>query len=66
MLATTTRARALALMRTGGRRNFAVSAPKGQQHLVILGSGWGGYELLRGIDKKRWRECTLPVMLRSN
>ncbi|KAI0711767.1 FAD/NAD-P-binding domain-containing protein [Fomitopsis betulina] len=54
MLATTTRARALALMRTGGRRNFAVSAPKGQQHLVILGSGWGGYELLRGIDKKRW------------
>ncbi|TFY57744.1 hypothetical protein EVJ58_g6847 [Rhodofomes roseus] len=36
------------------RRNFNASAARSQQHLVILGSGWGGYELLRGIDKKRW------------
>ena len=21
-----------------------------------MGSGWGGYEVLRGIDKKRWSE----------
>lgn len=57
-------ARALALVRTGARRNFGVSAPRGHQHLVILGSGWGGYELLRGIDKKRWREFVLPCCVR--
>ncbi|KAI0922922.1 hypothetical protein AcW1_002560 [Taiwanofungus camphoratus] len=37
-----------------GKRNFSASAARNQQHLVILGSGWGGYELLRGIDKNRW------------
>ncbi|KAJ8596882.1 NDE1, mitochondrial external NADH dehydrogenase [Rhizopogon salebrosus TDB-379] len=35
-------------------RTFASSAPRSKQRLVILGSGWGGYEILRGIDKKRW------------
>ncbi|CCM05611.1 uncharacterized protein FIBRA_07840 [Fibroporia radiculosa] len=37
-----------------GTRNFGASAIRQEQHLVILGSGWGGYELLRSIDKKRW------------
>ncbi|EMD37065.1 hypothetical protein CERSUDRAFT_114957 [Gelatoporia subvermispora B] len=35
-------------------RNFSASAARSQQRLVILGSGWGGYEVLRGIDKKNW------------
>ncbi|EKM56698.1 uncharacterized protein PHACADRAFT_91741 [Phanerochaete carnosa HHB-10118-sp] len=35
-------------------RNFSSSARREQQRLVVLGSGWGGYEILRGIDKKRW------------
>ena len=35
-------------------RNFSSSVRRDQQRLVILGSGWGGYEVLRGIDKKRW------------
>ncbi|KAG6380296.1 NDE1, mitochondrial external NADH dehydrogenase [Boletus reticuloceps] len=33
---------------------FSSSASRSKQRLVILGSGWGGYEVLRGIDKKRW------------
>jgi NADH dehydrogenase FAD-containing subunit len=37
-------------------RYFTSSAPKSRQRLVILGSGWGGYEVLRGVDKKRWSE----------
>ncbi|PCH37505.1 FAD/NAD(P)-binding domain-containing protein [Wolfiporia cocos MD-104 SS10] len=49
-----TSAHAVALLRTGARRHLSASAPRSQQHLVVLGSGWGGYELLRGIDKKRW------------
>ncbi|KZT63442.1 FAD/NAD(P)-binding domain-containing protein [Daedalea quercina L-15889] len=44
----------VALARTEVKRNFSASAARSQQHLVILGSGWGGYEFLRGIDKKRW------------
>lgn len=39
-----------------GTRLFSFSAPRGAPRLVILGSGWGGYEVLRGIDKKRWSE----------
>lgn len=39
---------------TTGRRSFGASAARREQHLVILGSGWGGYELLRKVDKKRW------------
>ncbi|KAI9567719.1 NDE1, mitochondrial external NADH dehydrogenase [Boletus coccyginus] len=35
-------------------RLFSSPASRCKQRLVILGSGWGGYEVLRGIDKKRW------------
>lgn len=35
-------------------RTFSSSPSRSKQRLVILGSGWGGYEVLRGIDKKRW------------
>ncbi|KAF9525269.1 pyridine nucleotide-disulfide oxidoreductase-domain-containing protein [Crepidotus variabilis] len=35
-------------------RNFSVSIARSKQRVVILGSGWGGYNVLRGIDKKRW------------
>ncbi|OSD00481.1 FAD/NAD-P-binding domain-containing protein [Trametes coccinea BRFM310] len=38
---------------TSARTLFS-SAYKAKQRLVILGSGWGGYEILRAIDKKRW------------
>ena len=37
-----------------GARTFFASPSRGKQRLVILGSGWGGYEILRAIDKKRW------------
>ncbi|KAF8651515.1 hypothetical protein AX16_004711 [Volvariella volvacea WC 439] len=36
------------------RRNFGFSAARYKQRLVILGSGWGGYEVLRGVNKKEW------------
>jgi NADH dehydrogenase FAD-containing subunit len=36
------------------KRNFSWSLPRCKQRVVILGSGWGGYNVLRGIDKKRW------------
>ncbi|KAI0080406.1 FAD/NAD-P-binding domain-containing protein [Panus rudis PR-1116 ss-1] len=35
-------------------RNFSYSAPRQQPRLVVLGSGWGGYEVIRGLNKKRW------------
>ncbi|KAL0946228.1 hypothetical protein HGRIS_012487 [Hohenbuehelia grisea] len=35
-------------------RAFSASVARSKQRLVILGSGWGGYEVLRGVDKKRW------------
>ncbi|GJE86310.1 NADH dehydrogenase-like protein [Phanerochaete sordida] len=35
-------------------RSFSASARRDAQRLVILGSGWGGYEVLRGVDKKKW------------
>ncbi|KAJ7220440.1 NDE1, mitochondrial external NADH dehydrogenase [Mycena haematopus] len=35
-------------------RNFASSAIQQKQRLVIVGSGWGGYGVLRGVDKKRY------------
>ncbi|KAL1692910.1 hypothetical protein GGG16DRAFT_89324 [Schizophyllum commune] len=35
-------------------RAFSASASCSKERLVILGSGWGSYEVLRGIDKKRW------------
>lgn len=37
-------------------RNFSASVARNKQNLVILGSGWGGYEVLRKVDKKRWSE----------
>ncbi|KII91687.1 hypothetical protein PLICRDRAFT_38509 [Plicaturopsis crispa FD-325 SS-3] len=39
---------------TSKSRDFSSSAPRSKQRLVILGSGWGGYEVLRGIDKSRY------------
>ncbi|KAJ7757103.1 NDE1, mitochondrial external NADH dehydrogenase [Mycena metata] len=35
-------------------RNFTSSAVHRKQRLLIVGSGWGGYGVLRGVDKKRW------------
>ncbi|KAF8912673.1 FAD/NAD-P-binding domain-containing protein [Mucidula mucida] len=35
-------------------RSFFGGPEGGKQSLVILGSGWGGYEVLRGVDKKKW------------
>jgi len=35
-------------------RWFSASAVSLKQRLVIIGSGWGGYEVLRKVDKKRW------------
>ncbi|KAF9011954.1 hypothetical protein BDQ17DRAFT_1298323 [Cyathus striatus] len=35
-------------------RYFSLSSPRYKQRVVILGSGWGGYEVLRKVDKKRW------------
>ncbi|KAL5520757.1 hypothetical protein ACEPAF_2760 [Sanghuangporus sanghuang] len=35
-------------------RLFSASSACMKERLVILGSGWGGYEVLRGVDKKRW------------
>ncbi|KAJ6511438.1 NDE1, mitochondrial external NADH dehydrogenase [Mycena vitilis] len=35
-------------------RNFASSPVHQKQRLLIVGSGWGGYGVLRGLDKKRW------------
>ncbi|KAH9936713.1 FAD/NAD(P)-binding domain-containing protein [Amylocystis lapponica] len=35
-------------------RQFSASSAVKHQQLVVLGSGWGGYGFLRGIDKKRW------------
>ncbi|KZT39017.1 FAD/NAD(P)-binding domain-containing protein [Sistotremastrum suecicum HHB10207 ss-3] len=35
-------------------RLFSTPSARMKQRLVILGSGWGGYEVLRGVDKKRW------------
>jgi len=41
---------------TARSRGFGSSVARNKQNLVILGSGWGGYEVLRGVDKKRWGE----------
>ncbi|THV05715.1 FAD/NAD(P)-binding domain-containing protein [Dendrothele bispora CBS 962.96] len=35
-------------------RHFSSTTRRERERLVILGSGWGGYEVLRKIDKKRW------------
>lgn len=41
------------------KRTFFASPARGKQRLVILGSGWGGYEILRAIDKKRWSKWAM-------
>lgn len=35
-----------------------------KERLVILGSGWGGYQLLRSVDKKRWGESVFYYAIR--
>lgn len=37
-----------------GARAFSSSTATLKQQLVILGSGWGGYELLRKVDRRRY------------
>ncbi|KZT23831.1 FAD/NAD-P-binding domain-containing protein [Neolentinus lepideus HHB14362 ss-1] len=41
---------------SGITRNFSLRSNNGEprQKLVIVGSGWGGFEVLRRIDRKRW------------
>jgi hypothetical protein len=46
----------VALVSAAGKRSFATSRPAKKERLVILGSGWGGYQVLRCVDKKRWGE----------
>ncbi|KAJ6591186.1 NDE1, mitochondrial external NADH dehydrogenase [Mycena vulgaris] len=46
--------RVLSAAHRGASRNFASSAAHQKQRLLIVGSGWGGYGVLRGVDKKRW------------
>lgn len=41
------------------KRSLFSMPDRGKQSLVILGSGWGGYEVLRGVDKKKWSLCGL-------
>ena len=36
------------------KRDFSWTSAHNKQRMVILGSGWGGYTVLQGIDKKRW------------
>lgn len=49
-------------------RYFSFSAPRSKSRLLILGSGWGGYEVLRGIDKDRWSTflCFSLLLLITN
>ncbi|KAI0316210.1 FAD/NAD(P)-binding domain-containing protein [Amylostereum chailletii] len=41
---------------TFGSRMFSASSVRfgDKQRLVIVGSGWGGYETLRRVDRRRW------------
>ncbi|KAJ7789915.1 NDE1, mitochondrial external NADH dehydrogenase [Mycena olivaceomarginata] len=43
-----------ATLKKSASRNFASSAVPQKERLLILGSGWGGYGVLRGVDKKRY------------
>lgn len=47
-------------------RPFSSSKRCSKERLVILGSGWGGYEILRGVDKKRWGSCQLAFRSSSS
>ena len=49
-----------------GARTFFASPSRGKQRLVILGSGWGGYEILRAIDKKRWSKYDMQASQRQD
>ncbi|KAI0088253.1 FAD/NAD(P)-binding domain-containing protein [Irpex rosettiformis] len=40
-------------------RTFSSTGIRCKPQLVILGSGWGGYEVLRGVDKNRWNVTTI-------
>jgi len=44
-------------LRRGVGRSLSSTAVSEKQRVVILGSGWGGYGLLRGIDKERYGAC---------
>lgn len=46
------------------KRDFSWTSARTKQRMVILGSGWGGYTVLRGIDKKRWGKL-LSVIFRE-
>ena len=52
------KARPCLLGRVAGR-SFSSSSPRCKQRLVVLGSGWGGYNILRSVDKKHWGEPDL-------
>lgn len=39
---------------SGRLRSFSSTCTRNKQKLVILGSGWGGYELLRKVDKSAY------------
>lgn len=51
--------RSALLQRLANSRSFSATSCRDKQRLVILGSGWGGYEVLRGVDKKRWGKSFL-------
>ncbi|KAI5116167.1 hypothetical protein M0805_002851 [Coniferiporia weirii] len=42
-------------------RLFSANAASNRKRLVILGSGWGGYEILRSVDRKRWDVTMIPA-----
>ena len=46
--------RASPCLRRVTTRAYSASALTSAEKLVILGSGWGGYEVLRRVDKKRY------------
>jgi hypothetical protein len=45
------------------RRRNVWNSSQHKERLVILGSGWGGYGLLRGIDKSRYGEFVNTLAL---
>ncbi|PPR03369.1 hypothetical protein CVT24_012494 [Panaeolus cyanescens] len=45
---------ASAIIRARNARPFSFLPTQYRPRVVILGSGWGGYNVLRGIDTKRW------------
>ena len=39
-------------------RTFTTTSRLQKERLAILGSGWGGYQVLRSVDKKKWGVST--------